>query len=315
MGDGTIEEILAARVRSGIFSSLQQLCREVDSRSLNRKALESLIKSGALDCFGLPRAFLFGALDSVVSSVQKESRDLAAGQASLFGGADSHASQSGPAFAPERDWSSRERLAYEKETLGFYFSGHPLREHGAALASLGNLTTRNLTPDVSGKGVSLGGLVTALKKRKTRRGDWMAVFALEDLEGTVEVVVFPELYKICRDRLEDEAPVVVRGKAELEDGSWRLVAEEVSALAGAAERRASQVVLEINTLGMVRESVHEIQRLLRHHPGDCPVLLRLSQPGAYRLALRPDDSIRVRPTADLTRALEQLLGKGKVSYR
>src|SRR5207249_10361668 len=80
VGDGTIEEILAARARSGIFSNLQQLCREVDSRSLNRKALESLIKSGALDCFGLPRAFLFGALDSVVSSVQKESRDLAAGQ-------------------------------------------------------------------------------------------------------------------------------------------------------------------------------------------------------------------------------------------
>ena len=314
VGDGTIEAILAARSRAGAFSSLSQLTREVDSRTLNRKALESLIKSGAMDGFGLPRLALFRNLEAAVSSAQKESRDLAAGQASLFGGAGTPA-EAAPRITSSEEWGSREQLAFEKETLGFYFSGHPLREHVAALEALNGPTTRALTPEWSGKVTHFGGLITALKKRKTRRGDWMAVFALEDLEGTVEVLIFPELYKTCQARLVEETAVIVRGKAELEDGRWRLVAEDVSPLAGSAERRASRILLELNAERLAGGRIGEIQRLLRDHPGECPVQIRLIQPGGFRLTLRPAATLRVGPSPDLTEALEKVLGKGTVSYR
>ncbi|MCI0566617.1 MAG: OB-fold nucleic acid binding domain-containing protein, partial [Acidobacteria bacterium] len=287
---------------------------EVDSRTLNRKALESLVKSGALDGLGLPRAALYRTLDAVVSSAQKESRDLAAGQASLFDGAD-HPAETAPAIAAAEEWGSRERLAFEKETLGFYISGHPLSEHQQTLAALQGPTTRSLTPEMSGRTQSLGGLVTALKKRKTRRGDWMATFTLEDLEGGVEVMVFPELYKVSQARLVDESAVVVRGKAELEDGRFRLVAEEISPLAGAAERHASRLILEVSADGFGEERAREVHRLLMDNPGDCMVLIRVVQPGGYRLTVRPQIPLRIGPNPGLTQALERVLGKGSVSYR
>jgi DNA polymerase-3 subunit alpha len=158
-------------------------------------------------------------------------------------------------------------------------------------------------------------MILALKKRRTRRGDWMAVFNLEDLEGTVEVLVFPELFKASQGRLENDTAVVVKGKAELEDGRWRVVAEEISPLSGAAERRASRVVLEVNASGLQSERVVQAHRLLRDHPGECPVEIRLTQPGGYRLVLRADSRLRVGPNPALTAALEQVLGKGSVVYR
>ncbi len=314
VGDGTIESILAARGKVGGFASLSQMCREVDSRTMNRKALESLIKSGALDGFG-SRSGLMSSLDACVAGAQKEVRDQAAGQASLFGRGESSPGAA-MAFAPRaEEWSARERLAFEKETLGFYLSGHPLLEHRATLESLKTVTTRGLAPEVSGRTVFLAGIVETLKKRKTRRGDWMAVFSLEDLEGAVEVVVFPELFKSCESRLVNDLAVVVKGKAELEDGRWRIIGEEVSLLAGAAERRAGRVILEVNTSGFQTERVAQVHRLLRDHPGECPVEIRLLQPGGVRLTLRPDSRLRVGPDPALTAALEQVLGKGSVLFR
>lgn len=312
VGDGAIETILAARRSVGPFASLQQICRDVDSRALNRKALESLVKSGALDSLGKTRAVLYLTLDAAVSEAQKNSRDLAAGQASLFGAADPSAVA--PRQEAGEEWDARQRLAFEKETLGFYISGHPLREHQETLARLGGPTTRSLTPEMSGKTQLLAGLITALKKRKTRRGDWMATFSLEDLEGAIEVIVFPELYKACQGRLSDEAPVAVRGKVELEDGRYRLVAEDLAPLAGAAERKASQIILEVQAEGFSGDRAREMHRLLREHPGECPVLIRLMHPG-YRVTLKPQAPLRVGASPALTQALERVLGKGRVIYR
>ncbi|HMC83589.1 MAG TPA: DNA polymerase III subunit alpha [Candidatus Polarisedimenticolia bacterium] len=313
VGDGSIEAILAARSRVATFESLAHLCREVDGRALNRKALESLVKSGALDPFGSPRAETFRSLDACLGRAQQELRDQAAGQASLFAEARSEA---GPAFVRQgNDWSPRERLAFEKETLGFYVSGHPLLEHRETLAALKGSSTRGLTPEAAGRSVSVPGIITGLRKRKTRKGDWMAVFHLEDLEGAVETLIFPELYRSCQQRLEEDAAVVVRGKAELEDGRWRLIAEEISPLAGALERKAIRVVLEVNASGLQAERVEEARRLLSLHPGACPLEIRLTEPGAYRLTLVPEADLRVSPTPALTEALEQVLGKGSVQYR
>ena len=315
VGDGAIEVLLQVRSRVGGFTSLEQLCREIDSRALNRKAMESLVKSGALDGWGIPRSALLGGLDAALSGAQKASRDRAAGQASLFG-AEAGEAQAPRGGAPPADaWSPRERLAFEKETLGFYFSGHPLEEHAESLAALGGPSTRALAPEQAGQSLVLGGLVTLLKKRKTRKGDWMATFALEDHDGSIEVIVFPELYRSVQGRLEEDRAVAVRGKAELEDGRWRIVAEELQALEGAVERRASRLVLQVKSADLGGSKAAEIQRILRDHPGQCPVLIQLSQPGAYRLTMRPGPSVRVGPNPGLTRALEELLGKGTVSYR
>jgi DNA polymerase-3 subunit alpha len=315
VGDGTIEAILAARERVGRFTSLAQLCREVDARALNRKALESLIKSGALDGFAIPRAALVRSLDTCLASAQQASRDEAAGQASLFGGAGPARGAEAPFPAAGPEWSDRERLAYEKETLGFYVSGHPLLEHADLVAAVQAVSTRDLAPERAGRPILLAGIVTSLRKRRTRKGDWMAVFRLEDLEGSVEVLVFPELFRTCGSWIASDLAVLVRGKAELDEGRWRVVAEEISPLLGAAERRATRLVLEVDASRIPTERVAEVQKILEDHRGECPVLLQITAPGGVRVTVKPESSIRVGPTPDLTAALEQVLGKGRVQYR
>jgi len=315
VGDGTIESILSARTRVGRFEDLLQLCRELDGRTINRKALESLIKSGALDDFGPSRAGLFGSVESCLARAQKAVRDEVAGQASLFGETGANPGEPGESAQGGVEWNQAELLAFEKETLGFYISGHPLLEVPESLAAIGGCTTRGLTPDRAGRPATLAGLVASLQKRRTRKGDPMATFSLEDLEGSVEVVVFPELYRSCHQHLEDGAVVVVQGKPEVEDGRWRIIGEEITPLRGAAERKATRVVLEIETSSLRTERVAEIHKLLSEHPGNCALLIRLTQPGGYRVTLRPDPRVRVGPTPDLTHALEQVLGKGSVQYR
>jgi DNA polymerase-3 subunit alpha len=143
----------------------------------------------------------------------------------------------------------------------------------------------------------------------------MAVFDLEDLQGSVEVVVFPELFRNRQSLLNPDHPIVVRGKAELEDGRWRIIAEEIAPLAGAAERRATRLVLSVDASSFPRDRVERIQALLRDHPGECPVLFRFLQSDGGAMTLRPDPSVRVGPTPVLTHALEAELGPGAVRYR
>jgi len=158
-------------------------------------------------------------------------------------------------------------------------------------------------------------MVTTLKKRKTRRGDWMAVFMLEDLEGSVEVVVFPELLQVLPGPAGGRYRRGGEGKGGAGGRPLPDHREEVSLLAGAAERRANRVVLEVNASGLQTERVTQVRQLLRDHPGECPVEIRLLQPGGYRLTLRPDPRLRVGPSPTLTAALEQVLGKGSVLFR
>jgi DNA polymerase-3 subunit alpha len=313
VGENAVRAMLQARERVGPFGSLAQVCREVDGRHVNKRVLESLIRAGAMDGLGPNRATIHAAVDGAMESGQRAVRDRESGQAALFGGPGE-----APADVPLRplpEWDERDLLAYEKETLGFYLAGHPLKDYDARIKGLISHTAATLKEVKHPCRATLAGLVTALKKRRTRKGDQMAVFQLEGLQGTVEVVVFPEVYARHRTLLEEDTAILLIGSVEIADEQRRLLAESLLPLDEAEEKRTKEVVIAIPDRDVAEPEFARVRDLIRERPGPCPVFLEVAQPCGFRSTLKVSNSLKVSPSHDLTMALEEVLGKGTVRLR
>ncbi|HET7291576.1 MAG TPA: DNA polymerase III subunit alpha [Vicinamibacteria bacterium] len=312
VGEGAVEAILQARRAGGRFASLFDFCERADLKAVNRRVVESFVKSGSFDSLEPRRASLFAALDRAMEAGQKKQRDAEQGQASLFGGPLHHEDPGSAARLPETaEWSEGERLAYEKESLGFFITGHPLERHRDELAKWATATTATLAEKASLPEVAVGGLVAALRLIKTKKGDRMASFLLEDLEGGVEALVFPETYKKVAGRLADDQVVLVKAKAEvLEEGKTRLLVSDVMPLEQAQMAEARYVTIRVPLEIWDKGKGERLRDILQSHRGDCPVTLELLRSGEYAVAVAPNAYYRVRPDAGLRDEVESLLGQG-----
>jgi DNA polymerase-3 subunit alpha len=313
VGEGAVEAVLAARREGGPFRSLFDFCERVDLRALNRRVVESFVKSGSFDGIDPRRSALYGAIEGAMEAGQKGQRDREQGQSSLFGtlaGGETRV-ETKERIADAPPWSEAERLGFEKESLGFFISGHPLERFRAELEQWASASTGTLTRQAANGEVSVGGIIAGLRLIKTRKGDRMASFVLEDLEGGVECLVFPETYKKTAGRLADDQMVLVKGRAEiLEDGRGRLLASEVLPLEQAKLQEARFVTIRVPVASWDRSRGERLRDILGAHRGDCPVTLELVRPGAYAVALAPSAFYRVRPDTALRDEVEALLGPG-----
>ncbi len=314
-GEGAITSVLEARRRLGAFRTLEDVCREIDLRLVNKRVLEALVKSGSLDFLGGSRAALLAGIDQAMEDSQRARRDRQSGQTALFGEAEVPL-KAPSAAAPIAEWSERETLSYEKETLGFYVTGHPLRNFASELSQFTSHTSAQALALERSQEVALAGLATAVQRRKTRRGDWMATLSLEDLEGTIEVVVFPELFAKHEALLMmPDVALLVTGKLEVGEDKPKLVAEGLVPLEEARERQAQGVTIRVHTLGADEETLRRLRAILERFRGDCPLTLELHHPQSYRVTLRVEPALRLGPNRELTESVEDLLGKGAVRYR
>ncbi|MBP7148039.1 MAG: DNA polymerase III subunit alpha [Acidobacteria bacterium] len=304
VGEGTVDALLEARAPLRRFRTLDELCQSVDRRVLNRRALEALVKAGALDALG-ERACLYAAIEGAMERAARVAGAKSSGQVSLFGddGADGVAIPL-PDVPP---WPDRERLAGEKEALGFYFSGHPLEDHADQLAEVTSHTVAQLK---AGGDVVVGGLVTGLKRRRTKQGDWMASFMLEDTTGSAECVVFPKLFREVGERLAEDQAVVVRGRADATETAPRVLAESIVPLDEAQARPVEALTVRLDADSVAPEGLGRVQEILAGHPGATQVYFEVVRAGEFRIVLAADDARRVRPVRALLDQLDALLGEG-----
>jgi DNA polymerase III subunit alpha len=312
VGEGAVEVVIEARRGGSRFRSLFDLCDRVDVRAVNRRVVEGFVKSGSFDAVDPRRSALFAAIERAMEAGQKRQRDREAGQSSLFGALAAGAPEAAPERIPDAPpWSEAERLSFEKESLGFFISGHPLERFRSELAQWASATTGSLVERASSGEVTVGGIVTALRLIKTKKGDRMATFVLEDLEGSVETLVFPETYRKTAGRLADDQVVLVRGRAEtLDEGRGRLLASDVLSLEQAKLVEARYVTIRVPLSTWDREKGERLRDILDAHRGDCPVTLEIVRPGQWAVALAPGAHYRVRPDALLRDEVEALLGPG-----
>ncbi len=302
VGDSAIEAIVAAR-QEGPFCSLFDFLGRVDLARVNKRLVEALVKSGGLDELGPNRATLAAGLDLAFDWAGRRQKERASGQRSLLdmmAGAQcaAQAAEDHPPLNQLDEWPERERLAAEREALGFYISGHPLDRYHTALRRLNNTPIahlgRGLEPRGRPREVHLAALVAGMRERPLKNGNGrMAILQLEDLTGRCEALVFSKEFQRCEELLKSERPLLLTGNASIEDDEnpvVRLVIREASTLKEASKQRTSQVHFRLEADALDRERLDRLRSILRRHRGRCTAYLHilLSADGPETVLRLPD---------------------------
>ena len=328
VGEGAVNSVLEARAADGPFASLTDFCCRVDVRLNNRKVVEALIRSGSFDSLGKSRAALAAGVDSAMEVAVAERKSRESGQGGLF--ADESSADRADRFPDLPEWSPDERIRYEKETLGFYITGHPLARFEEEIALFGDVTAESAGERVD-QNVKIVALLASLKKTQIKKGQnegkTMAKGTLEDLTGSVPVTIFASLLERVGSWLAEGQPVLVTGvvrssaapgapepESEGAPVPVEIIAREIQPLEGMREASATGVRLLTPVPGTLDETLASVREVLESSPGSVPVSLDVRRAGQWEVRIRAAGRLAVRPTPELTRGLERLLGPGSVRY-
>ncbi|HEY6780427.1 MAG TPA: OB-fold nucleic acid binding domain-containing protein, partial [Thermoleophilaceae bacterium] len=321
VGAQAVEAIITARDEDGPFSSIWDFCRRVDCRAANKKAIESLVKCGALDSLGGTRTGLMQVMLQAQGAGVKHQQDEQLGQGSFFdmaGGGGEEAAHHDLPVPPLPDERAQVN-EWEKETLGLFLSSHPLKEVRHALRAKVDCSIAEIGAKPDGAWVTVGGMIAECKRIRTRKGDPMMFATLDDLEGQVEMLVFNSAYAANAEQVDVDKIVIVRGRVDKKDaGEVKLVAQDVEPFAPSAEevlRATEEAVAEpiakrltLHVSPGVSESfLEELREVVVNHPGDHELLLAV---GERRLLLGPD--FRVAASGPCQAELGQLQGAARV---
>jgi DNA polymerase-3 subunit alpha len=307
VGASAIDAIVEQRAAGGEYADLFDFCRRVDARRINRRVVEALIRAGAMDDLGPSRAALMASVATALQVAGQRARDALAGQDDMFGGA-LEVSPPAHTFEQAGEWSDEERLAGEKETLGLYFSGHPIARYEGELAHVVSAPLGRLRPDPE-RTQRVAGLVTGLRMMNSRNGR-MAVLTLDDRSGRLDVVIYSELFQRCRPLLAKERLLVASGIVSDDEysGGCSMVAESIEELVDARQSLARHLLIEIDASAARNGLVARLQEAMEPYlPGRTPVYVHYRGDGAcgrIRLGAR----WQVRPSDDLLARLRELLG-------
>ncbi len=289
VGENAVLALVDERASGGPFTSLWDFCRRVDPAQLNKRALESLIRGGALDCTRATRAGMLDALPAAMAQAAKRRTDQAAGQESLFGLLDDAGGGSmeadPPITMPEMD--KDELLAGEKEAIGLYVSSHPLADCRRQLRRLTTVTLGEVATCADGQSVTLGGIIGAVKNITTKRGEPMAFVRLDDLEGAIEVVVVPQVLAAAREIIAEDSLVLITGRIDQKgEGETKLVAQAVDPFQPDPADEEDRLLLEVEASRFAQADMGLLKKLFSDHPGDAAVIVALRTPeGETRMRL------------------------------
>ena len=284
VGEGLVALIIAERDAHGPFTDFYDFCQRVDTQVLNKRTVESLIKAGAFDELEHPRKGLLTVFEQIVDHTVARRRERDMGIMTLFGGDgdDGPGDDFERTAIPALEFDKRERLAFEKEMLGLYVSDHPLLGAEAAIARRSDVSIDELDGLDDGAMKNIGGVITGLQRKWTRKGDLMAVFTLEDLRSSVEVMVFPRTMTEEGHKLADDAVVIVKGRVDKRDDAPKLIAQGIEVL-DVGDDAAEPLKVRVPPQLLSQATVAHLKQILGDHPGASPVMLHLGDKQVVRL--------------------------------
>jgi DNA polymerase-3 subunit alpha len=315
VGHNAIDSIIAGRRELRCYRSIFEFCEKVDLRLLNKRVLESLIKSGAMDSLGR-RAQLMTVIDRAIERAQKVQRDVESGQHGLFGVFQEEETQYRNEELPNvPDWDEHTRLAAEKEILGFFITGHPLERYRDKLTDFHALSTEDMAGMKSTTGkdeICAGGIITTVRVLKSKRGDFYAQGTLEDMSGSIEMLVFPEAYKRLQDKVRLEVPVLIRGGVRIEEGANpKLTVSEITPLEEAKPPLPRSLRIRIPLESATESTVDALHRLFTERKGEAKVLFDVERQGDFMVVMEAG-GYNVQPDHTFIARVEQLCGRGSV---
>ncbi|MDQ2993498.1 MAG: DNA polymerase III subunit alpha [Pseudomonadota bacterium] len=319
VGEAAIEIILEEREKAGLFADLFALCQRVDTRKVNRRVIEALIRSGALDDFGTHRASLMASIDAAFRYADQHRHDEERGQQDLFGMIETQNPIIKVSYVNVPKWKDEDRLLGEKETLGFYLSGHPIQQYEKELRQFISNDISSLKPTERRKTMMVAGYVVAVRTMMTKRGTKMAIVKIEDRVSSIEMAVFSEVYEDARPLLVKDQLLIVEGEVSVDEfsGGLRLSARRILDLGMARNEYAKYLCIQAIDQTQVTSTIGELKALLqRFRHGNCRVLLSYqNDSGRARMLL--GEEWMVNPSTELVGLLNKLYGEQSVfvSYR
>jgi DNA polymerase-3 subunit alpha len=311
VGVKAVETIVRERERNGLFRSLADFCKRVDKSRVNKRVLESLIQCGAFDFTGVYRSRLFVSLNEVLAlgGLSEDPNQL--NMFELLPSAEDE--EETVELADIDEWDDDEKLRKEKESLGFYVTGHPLDRFSDVIAQFATITTKELADAEDRAVVRLAGLVNTMRIKRTRKGDKMATIRLEDKQGFVDVVAFPDVFARCTPLLDSDRPLLVTGEAEAGENVVKIRAQDIVALETVKQRSIKSISIPIPKEGLARSSLMKLRDLVFRYPGDCQIIFKIRHDGNTESRIAAHNRYSIMPDENLIREIESLVGN-KIMY-
>jgi len=305
VGEAAIESIIEVRKKIGRFDSFFHFCETIDQRRVNRKVIESLIKCGAFDNLKILRSQALQALDSAIAHGTTKQRDQERGQNTLFDPLEDKAVA--PSLPAIEEWSDSQKLKYERETLGFYITGHPLKAFEERIKKITSVDTLSIRSTVDKSEVTLAGMVGSLKEINTKKGDRMAFVTLEDLKGYLEVIVFADLYKNVQHLLHLDEPLLIRGQVDFNEDQVKLLATQI-ALLKKEDSTPQNLHVRVLAEALNENKLKTFRLILSRYPGGSPVYLHLVSREQKETVLKLPRELDAQWNSELEQELTTLLG-------
>jgi len=317
VGEAALDSIIEQRQQEGPFQSLEEFCSRVDSRRVNRRVVESLIKAGAFDSLKVKRSQLFAIIDQALEQAQAAQRDRQSGQISLFSVMGDEAALSCTAIPLPNipEWGDKEKLGFEKETVGFFITGHPLHDYKEEIDAIADTPLTAINERSDGQLVRVGGLINGFKEHKSKKGERMGFLTLEDIVGAAEIVIFPEVFSQCSHLVTSNEPVIVQGTVKKDERGGKIIADAVDSLAEARNKYTDSARIHLQASRLNRTKFDALKEILLNFHGSCPVLLTLHFEGRGEVDIEIQKDLAIQPGSQFTMEVNKFLGEKAVSYQ
>jgi DNA polymerase III subunit alpha len=309
---GNVDSIIEAREKKNKFKDFTDFLKSVDSRLINKKVVESLIKAGAFDSLGYKRASLIGCSDNLIGVISKASKENVEGQGSLFDNTD-QSFDTKEKIDDVAEWNKHELLINEKEVLGLYMSGHPLSSIEKDLKLLAPSAIESIKNYKDSSEVTLGGIITHVKKMKTKKGDDMAVFKIEDMSAEMEVVIFPKTYRdIQQNVLNADNIVIVKGKVDASGEIVKVLGDSVMLFNSVKEYSIKKMIVNLNTVGLDEKILNNTKEVFSKYPGRCRIFFDMNTTRHGNILVQ--SNYYVNPAKELELELKSIFGEEAFRY-
>jgi DNA polymerase-3 subunit alpha len=314
VGHAAIDNILAAREKDGAFKDMFEFCQRIDTRKANKRVLEALVCSGALDNLGLNRATMFASIETALKAAEQHARRQQNGQFDLFADIITPITQT-KIYKNMADWNDNKRLAAEHDTLGLYLTGHPIEQYEIELSKF-TTPIAKLNPN-SNQSIIIAGFISTIKTLLTKSGNRMAVINLADRSANVDVTIFNELYTEYRDQLIKGTLLIIEGEVSIDNfsGGFRVQAKRILDITAAREEYAKYLLLNIDKNQADKEITSKLTSILKPFiGGKCMVCINYARTEA-KSKLLLGDKWKIKPTDELLAQLNALLGENKAIFQ
>ncbi len=307
VGEGAIESILEYRDEQA-FTSIFDFCERVDLRKVNKRVLEGLIKSGAFDTFGLKRSQLFAGLEDILEYGQRVQREKTDPQMGLFGTGTDQPAINLPSLPEIGEWDERQLLVFEKESLGFYITGHPLNRFNDIIDKYATADAISLKEMPDNCAARLAGIIRNTKVITTKRGDLMAFVTMEDMNGSFEMTVFPNLYASTSHLLEVDTAILVDGHVQKDEKSVNLLSNHIVPIQKAEETWTVSIHIKLDITTTNREQLETLHGVFKNHPGACQAYIHIQDPEMTEAVLALPEYQQLQPRSSLRKEVNACLG-------